>query len=42
MAAQCLRMTYKTLCFDKSKYKSIEEINQDTPTSSASQLKNQV
>jgi len=29
-------------CFDKSKYKSIEEINQDTPASSASQLKNQV
>jgi len=29
----------KKLCFEESKYKSMDEIEQDTPVSSASQFK---
>jgi len=32
-------MRTKTFCFDQSKYKSVNEIDQDTPASSASQFK---
>jgi len=28
----------KTICFDESKWKSIDEIDEDTPASSASQI----